>query len=257
VSKETKNVLYIHVQILQFYLIFFRVAQCKGRLVTAHCWDLEDPRLLVCRAQKLESRDSKNFNKNNNIQTSVMLVSLFTTTDHGIVVQDVKPIADENCRLLGVQSPHIIILNSEKSLDKNSKIMWLLMRDFEELGDCDSITKKAVMDFSYHISMANMDEAFKAIKSIKNETVWKSLAKMCVKTKQLNMALLCLGHMKQASAARALREAMQDDSLSLEAQVGILAVELNLHVNYHMLNMHINIYLNMFLIELSIYNICS
>jgi intraflagellar transport protein 140 len=181
------------------------------------------------------------------IQTSVMLVSLFTTTDHGIVVQDVKPIADENCRLLGVQSPHIIILNSEKSLDKNSKIIWLLMRDFEELGNCDSITKKAVMDFSYHISVANMDEAFKAIKSIKNETVWKSLAKMCVKTKQLNMALLCLGHMKQASAARALREAMQDDSLSLEAQVGILAVELNLHVSFHMLNIYINIYLNIFL----------
>ncbi|XP_018367510.1 PREDICTED: intraflagellar transport protein 140 homolog isoform X1 [Trachymyrmex cornetzi] len=208
-------------------------AQCKGRLVTAHCWDVEDPRLLVCRAQKLEKRDSKNFNKDNDwiVQTSVVLVSLYATSDHGIVVQDVKPIADENCRLLGVHSPHIIILNSEKSLDKCSKIMQLLMRDFEELGECDSITRKAVMDFSFHISVANMEEAFKAIKSIKNEAVWKSLAKMCVKTKQLNMALLCLGHMKQANAARALREAMQDDTLSLEAQVGILAVELGLHTD--------------------------
>ncbi|XP_012060565.1 PREDICTED: intraflagellar transport protein 140 homolog [Atta cephalotes] len=208
-------------------------AQCKGRLVTAHCWDVEDPRLLVCRAQKLEKRDSKSFNKDNNwiIQTSVVLVSLFATSDHGIVVQDVKPIADENCRLLGVHSPYIIILNSEKSLDRSSKIMQLLMRDFEELGECDSITRKAVMDFSFHISVANMEEAFKAIKSIKNEAVWKSLAKMCVKTKQLNMALLCLGHMKQANAARALREAMQDNTLSLEAQVGILAVELGLHTD--------------------------
>ncbi|KAG5313583.1 IF140 protein, partial [Pseudoatta argentina] len=208
-------------------------AQCKGRLVTAHCWDVEDPRLLVCRAQKLEKRDSKSFNKDNDwiVQTSVVLVSLFATSDHGIVVQDVKPIADENCRLLGVHSPHIIILNSEKSLDRCSKIMQLLMRDFEELGECDSITRKAVMDFSFHISVANMEEAFKAIKSIKNEAVWKSLAKMCVKTKQLNMALLCLGHMKQANAARALREAMQDDTLSLEAQVGILAVELGLHTD--------------------------
>ncbi|KYN32641.1 hypothetical protein ALC56_13123 [Trachymyrmex septentrionalis] len=208
-------------------------AQCKGRLVTAHCWDIEDPRLLVCRAQKLEKRDSKSFNKDNDwiVQTSVVLVSLFATSDHGIVVQDVKPIADENCRLLGVHSPHIIILNSEKSLDRRSKIMQLLMRDFEELGECDSITRKAVMDFSFHISVANMEDAFKAIKSIKNEAVWKSLAKMCVKTKQLNMALLCLGHMKQANAARALREAMQDDTLSLEAQVGILAVELGLHTD--------------------------
>ncbi|XP_020285443.1 intraflagellar transport protein 140 homolog isoform X2 [Pseudomyrmex gracilis] len=207
-------------------------AQCKGRLVTAHCWDVEDPRLLICRAQRLDTQDSKNFNNDNQtIQTSVVLVSLFATSDHGIVVQDVKPIADESCRLLGVQSPYIVILNSEKSLDRNSKIMRLLMRDFEELGDCDSVTKKAVMDFSYHISVANMDEAFKAIKSIKNEAVWKSLAKMCVKTKQLNMALLCLGHMKQASAARALREAMQNDDLNLEAKTGILAVELGLHAD--------------------------
>ncbi|KAL0132857.1 hypothetical protein PUN28_000517 [Cardiocondyla obscurior] len=76
-----------------------------------------------------------------------------------------------------------------------------------------------------------MEEAFKAIKSIKNEAVWKSLAKMCVKTKQLNMALLCLGHMKQTNAARVLREAMKDDTLNLEAQVGILAVELGLHTD--------------------------
>ncbi|KAL0114439.1 hypothetical protein PUN28_011594 [Cardiocondyla obscurior] len=206
-------------------------AQCKGRLITAHCWDVEEPRLLVCRAQRLESHDSKSFIKENDqiAQASVVLVSLFVTSDHGIVIQDVKPIADENCRLLGVHSPHIVILNSEKSVDKSSKIVQLLMRDFEELGECDSVTRKAVMDFSFHISVANMEEAFKAIKSIKNEAVWKSLAKMCVKTKQLNMALLCLGHMKQANAARALREAMQDDTLNLEAQVGILAVELGLH----------------------------
>ncbi|KAL0099546.1 hypothetical protein PUN28_019749 [Cardiocondyla obscurior] len=208
-------------------------AQCKGRLITAHCWDVEEPRLLVCRAQRLESHDSKSFIKENDqiAQASVVLVSLFVTSDHGIVIQDVKPIADENCRLLGVHSPHIVILNSEKSVDKSSKIVQLLMRDFEELGECDSVTRKAVMDFSFHISVANMEEAFKAIKSIKNEAVWKSLAKMCVKTKQLNMALLCLGHMKQANAARALREAMQDDTLNLEAQVGILAVELGLHTD--------------------------
>ncbi|KAG7210438.1 hypothetical protein KM043_011970 [Ampulex compressa] len=208
--------------------------KCRGRLVTAHNWDVEDPRLLVCRAQKLETRDSKQASKlikeeKQEMQATVVLVSMFATSDHGIVVQDIKSITDENCRLLGVHSPHIIILNSEKTLESDSKITRLLMRDFEELGTCDSVTKKAVLDFSFHISVANMDEAFKAIKSIKNEAVWKSLARMCVKTKQLNMALLCLGHMKQARAARALREAMHDDSLNLEAKVGVLAVELGLY----------------------------
>ncbi|KAF3422708.1 hypothetical protein E2986_01971 [Frieseomelitta varia] len=209
--------------------------KCRGRLVTAHCWDVEDPRLLVCRAQRLELRDSKHSSKQNNendydiSRSTVVLISMFATSDHGIVVQDIKPIKDENCRILGVHSPHIIILSSEKSIEKASKVIQLFMRDFEELGVCDPITKKAVLDFSFHISIANMEEAFKSIKSIKNEGIWKSLARMCVKTKQLNMALLCLGHMKQARAARALREAMQDDSLNLEAKVGTLAVELGLY----------------------------
>ncbi|PBC28358.1 intraflagellar transport protein 140 homolog [Apis cerana] len=208
--------------------------KCKGRLVTAHYWDIEDPRLLVCRAQRLETRDSKYSKQNNEndydiLKTTVVLVSMFATSDHGIVVQDIKPIKDENCRVLGVHSPHVIILNSEKTIKRTSKVTKLLMRDFEELGICDSVTKKAVLDFSFHISVANMEEAFKSIKSIKNEGIWKSLARMCVKTKQLNMALLCLGHMKQARAARALREAIHDNSLNLEAKVGILAVELGLY----------------------------
>ena len=156
---------------------------------------------------------------------------MFASSDHGIVVQDVRSIKDDNCRLLGVQSPHIIILKSELSSSNESKVARLLMKDFEELSTCDPSTKKAILDFCFYLSIANMDEAFKAIKTIKNETVWKSLAKMCVKTKQLDMAMLCLGHMKHARGARALREAMQNDSLTLEAKVGFLAVELGLHVS--------------------------
>lgn len=155
---------------------------------------------------------------------------MFVTPDHGIVIHDVRSVKDENCRLLGVQSPYIIILNSEITLENESKVVRLTMRDFEEFDICDSATKKAILDFSFYLSMANMDEAFKAIKTIQSETVWKSLARMCVKTKQLDMAILCLGHMKHARGARALREAMQNDNLNLDAKVGILAVELGLHV---------------------------
>ena len=155
---------------------------------------------------------------------------MFATPDNGIAIQDIRPISDTNCRLLGVQSPHIIILSPDLPHTSGSKVSRLLMREFEELETCDDATKKAILDFSFHISMANMDEAFKSIKTIKNEAVWKSLARMCVKTKQLDMAVLCLGHMKHARGARALKDAMQDDSLILEAKVGILAVELGLHV---------------------------
>jgi hypothetical protein len=84
---------------------------------------------------------------------------MFITSEHGIVVQDVRSMKDDNCRLLGVQSPYIIIVDSEKST--GNKTVRLLMRDFEELGSCDSTTKQAILDFCFYLSIANMDEAFK------------------------------------------------------------------------------------------------
>jgi len=58
---------------ITFQCFIFRAAQCKGRLVTAHCWDVEDPRLLVCRAQRMESHDFKSFKKDNNQVMSIKL----------------------------------------------------------------------------------------------------------------------------------------------------------------------------------------
>jgi intraflagellar transport protein 140 len=41
------------------------------------------------------------------------------------------------------------------------------MQDFEGLKSCDKATKEAVINFSYFLTIGNMDEAFKAIKMIK------------------------------------------------------------------------------------------
>lgn len=41
------------------------------------------------------------------------------------------------------------------------------LRDFHGLEDCDTATVKAVLSFSYHSTMGNMDEAFKDVKNIK------------------------------------------------------------------------------------------
>lgn len=76
-----------------------------------------------------------------------------------------------------------------------------------------------------------MDAAFRAIKLVQSSSVWTSLAKMCVKTKRLDVAGVCLGHMGNAMAARALRIAMTDDSLPNEAKVAVLAVHLGLLVS--------------------------
>jgi hypothetical protein len=40
------------------------------------------------------------------------------------------------------------------------------MRDFEGLQNSDKPTRDAVLNFSYNLSIGNMDEAFRAIKTI-------------------------------------------------------------------------------------------
>lgn len=55
------------------------------------------------------------------------------------------------------------------------------------------------------------------------------MARMCVKTRRIDVARVCLGHMKNARAARALRHSLiSGDSLNL--QVARLAVELDMIV---------------------------
>ena len=53
------------------------------------------------------------------------------------------------------------------------------------------------------------------------------MASMCVKTRRLDVAELCLGHMGHARGAAALRDA-KEEGLSNEACIGVLAVNLGL-----------------------------
>ena len=62
-----------------------------------------------------------------------------------------------------------------------------------------------------------------------SESVWENMARMCVKTKRLDVATVCLGNMGNARAARALREAQQEPEL--DARVACLAIQLSMTVS--------------------------
>ena len=49
-----------------------------------------------------------------------------------------------------------------------------------------------------------MDEAYKSVKSIQNPIIWENMAQMCVKTKRLDVAEICIGNMRFARGARAV-----------------------------------------------------
>lgn len=147
---------------------------------------------------------------------------MFVSYEYGIRMQDIKAM-DTETRLLDVCTPFIITL-------KKLTICKEVMSDFNGLENCNKETRNAVLDFSYNLSLGNMDAAFKAIKLVQSPGVWSSLARMCVKTKRLDVAGVCLGHIGNARAARALRLAVADDSLPYEAKLAVLAIQLNMLV---------------------------
>jgi intraflagellar transport protein 140 len=102
------------------------------------------------------------------------------------------------------------------------------VRDFEGIKDSDPITVKATIDFSFYLSMGNMDEAFKCIHAIKNKSVWEHMAKICVKTKRIDVAMICLSNIGNAHAIRAIKEAKKEKDG--DVQVAILAAHLGMMI---------------------------
>lgn len=102
------------------------------------------------------------------------------------------------------------------------------LRDFVDLKDCDPSTRKMVLNFSMHVAEGNMDLAYRSIRSIQSKAVWSNLAKMCIETQRLDVAKVCLGHLEKANSVRAVRQALEDEDLELEAKTAVLATELGM-----------------------------
>ncbi|CAN7942459.1 unnamed protein product, partial [Ixodes pacificus] len=225
-------------------------AACKssevcGRVPVSHYWDDTDQRLLVCEAQmQLGGRSKSAASSVSELRRAeVVVVPMFVTTEHGILVQDVFPLDSDRFRLMGVQVPHFYLLGKDvidclelkrsksasslvEKVPGSKHVFRLPMRDFVGLEDCDSSVRDAIMTFSFFLTLGDMDEAFKAIKAITNQAVWENMAKMCVQTKRLDVAKICLGKMGHARGAWALRQAEAEPEI--EARATILALQLGM-----------------------------
>ncbi|XP_055845818.1 intraflagellar transport protein 140 homolog [Episyrphus balteatus] len=124
-------------------------------------------------------------------------------------------------QLVNLCAPNVITLDI-------SVVKKRSLQDFIGLENCDENTRKMVLNFSLNVAEGNMDLAYRCIRSIQSEVVWTNLAKMCVQTGRLDVAKVCLGHLKKARSVRAIRQAMDDDDLEKDAKVAVLAVELGM-----------------------------
>ncbi|CAG0897138.1 unnamed protein product [Darwinula stevensoni] len=213
---------------------FESAKEVGGRFVLSHFWDPEEPRLLVCEAKRLPQPKNEKLVSSPDLSMSwapdrpeVIVVPMFASGESGLIVQDSFPLGPDHNRLLGIQTPFFYLLRKMEIVSAKGQLVdERVMRDFVGLETKDKTTRGAMMNFSYFLSIGNMDEAFKAIKAIKSEAVWGNMARMCVKTKRLDVAGVCLGHMGHARGAQALREAQVLPQL--DARVAILALQLGM-----------------------------
>lgn len=113
----------------------------------------------------------------------------------------------------------------EEDDDKQGSNMIILrkpMKDFVGLENVQDDIKQAIMNFSFYLTVGNMDEAYNSVRNIKNNTVWQNMAQMCVKTKRLDVAQVCLGNMRFARGAKAAREAEKEKEP--EARIAMVAI---------------------------------
>lgn len=214
-------------------------ADISGRYPINIHWDSEEKKLLVCEAKLVVSSEATTPRKMTTITSftntpaDVIVVSLFSTLEQGILMQDSFALNTGYDKLIGVEVPYYYFIKKtgEKSeegvlLSEKSSVCRQVMRDFVGLEDGDKNSRDAMMNFSFFVTIGNMDEAFKAIKLIKSESVWENMAKMCVKTRRLDVAKVCLGNMGHARGAKALREAEKEPEL--DARVAMLAIQLGM-----------------------------
>jgi intraflagellar transport protein 140 len=100
------------------------------------------------------------------------------------------------------------------------------MRDFVGMDAVNEGTRKALLDFSYNLTLGKLDEAYRAVKTIGSVTIWENMAQMCIKTKRLDVAEVCLGNMGHARGAAAVRASRKEGSVELS--IGILSIKLGL-----------------------------
>uniref|UniRef100_A0A671WNQ5 Intraflagellar transport 140 n=1 Tax=Sparus aurata TaxID=8175 RepID=A0A671WNQ5_SPAAU len=211
----------------------FQATELSGRCPMSHFWDESEPRLFVCETVPISSESSStNFLDT----TDVSVVTLFCTQEHGLLLQDCYPKPSGLQALLALDVPYycfsckVRTLCSARVLGSVAQFPHMVsrrpLRDFVGLENCEKATRDAMLNFSFYLTIGDMDEAFKSIKLIKSKAVWENMARMCVKTRRLDVARVCLGNMGNARAAKALKEAEAEPEP--EAQVAMLAIQLGM-----------------------------
>ncbi|PWA21906.1 hypothetical protein CCH79_00015610 [Gambusia affinis] len=159
----------------------FQENEINGRFPVSHYWDESEPRLFVCETAPIGSEKSASAYSD---LEDVSVVTLFCTQEHGLLLQDCFSRPSGLQALLALDVPYYYFTckpgeeNPEVSPPSDQPIRAAPasapvmasrrpLRDFVGLEKCEKGTRDAMLNFSFYLSVGDMDEAFKSIKLIK------------------------------------------------------------------------------------------
>lgn len=205
------------------------------RCPSTHWWDSDEPRLLAVQTGLAANARKEAMLEGLSVDEREEVSVFVSTKDHSIVLQDSFMLEDKTSELVGIGVPyiHYVCRMPTESVPAGCtrgtqpKLCHQVMRDFRGMEGIDAESRTAVLDFSFYLTIGEMDAAYQAVKQITCKAVWENMAHMCIKTKRLDVAEICIGQMGDARTAQALRLSKQETEL--DARVGILALQLGMY----------------------------
>ncbi|CAB1312283.1 unnamed protein product [Coregonus sp. 'balchen'] len=168
------------------------MTELSERCPVSHFWDENEPRLFVCETVLVNS-DSPQMDHLDRVD--VLVVTFFCTQEHGLLLQDSYPKPAGLQALLALDVPYYYFTCKPGERDPEAEeapapdptqspslaqasapapaaqsphmVSRRALRDFQGLENCEKATRDAMLNFSFYLTIGNMDEAFKSIKLIK------------------------------------------------------------------------------------------
>ncbi|DBA86980.1 TPA: hypothetical protein ACH3X2_000362 [Trebouxia sp. C0005] len=189
-----------------------------------HFWDAEHPLLLACELAKTGNAQKKRTAAA--AEAAGLEVAMLFATPQGIVLQECQP--TEACQgVVAVAAPFLYTFDTTSEAVKSHQrqvVHQTVMHTFIGMQDVDRQTSRALLDFSYHLAIGDMNEAYKAVKLVKTAGLWRSLCLSAVRSRRHQVVQFCLDNMEDVQCAQAAREFGR--VAEPDARLGLVAMQL-------------------------------
>lgn len=207
----------------------------EQRIPQIMCWDAQEPKLLAVQTKMKPSVEGSD--GITPAPSTSEIAILFAAPEHGVILQEYQKLEGASPGGLAAVTAPYLMLNKPRgtATDVEGQVYAsrMLLQSFAGMESVDEDTRKALLAFSFHLAVGDMEEAFRSVKAIRNPSVWRNLALLSIKRRNLDIAEHCLGHLEHVRGARAVREAR--DIEELDARVATVAVHLGLVDEAHRL----------------------